>query len=432
MFMKTLFKGKTIKCIALLLLCFLLVSMRSGNELYSNDQKSVKIEKEWETNISTIYSPMSIIKISENVFYINYFDKLISVDSTNGKILQEYIPENDERILDFLIENSFFYLSIVKEDENCNSISFLEKFDINSNKIIWRKELPYGYYFFLYSYTLTDALLIGGSNFYKISKDYGEIVRDYFSTFMNAELELLLHSSFSMKDDIIYWYISDWDDILRVNLPTLNILKDKTHLEKELNNKPFEPSHLYGIDEDDNFIILSDQSLFVVTDEGKIKKEVSPIDCFPNSYFNVVIAVNSDENESSNPLIYKNYVLLKYKNNIRLVDTESGEIYRKNTENIDAKVVNYDIAYPVFFRDKLFLLDFTDNMARVSIMSVPDLTTLCYQYESIPKFREPSVGEIHFPPYLSFKFIEEENSLKLMVIYPGKVCLYKINLEGQN
>jgi len=65
-------------------------------------------------------------------------------------------------------------------------------------------------------------------------------------------------------------------------------------------------------------------------------------------------------------------------------------------------------------------------------MSVPDCTTLCYQYESIPKFREPSIGATYFSPYLSFKFIEEENSLKLMVVYPGKVCLYKINLEGKD
>ncbi len=427
--MKTFFKRKTIKCITLLVLCFMLVTIGSSNELYSNDQNSIEIEKEWETNISTIYSPMSIVNTSENVFYINYFDRLISVDSINGKILQEYIPGNNERILDFLIENSFFYLSIVKEDENCNSISFLEKIDINSNKVIWKKELPFGDYFFFY--TLSDTLLIGGSNFYKISKDDGKIVRDYFRTFMNAELKLLLYSSFSMKDETIYWYVSGWNDILRVDLPTLTLLKDKTHLEKELNNKPFEPSHLYGIDEDNNFIILSDQSILVVTDEGKIKKEITPVDCFPNSYLNVV-SVNSDDNESTNPLIYKNYVLLKYKNDIRLVNTKSGEIYRNNTDDIDGLELNYDITYPVFFRDKLFLLDFIDNKARISIMSVPDLTTLCYQFESIAKFREPSVGATYFSPYLSFKFIEEENSLKLMVVYPGNVCLYKINLEGEN
>jgi len=294
--MKTFFKRKTIKCITLLVLCLLLVTIGSSNELYSNDQNSIEIEKEWETNISTIYSPMSIVNTSENVFYINYFDRLISVDSINGKILQEYIPGNNERILDFLIENSFFYLSIVKEDENCNSISFLEKIDINSNKVIWKKELPFGDYFFFY--TLSDTLLIGGSNFYKISKDDGKIVRDYFRTFMNAELKLLLYSSFSMKDETIYWYVSGWNDILRVDLPTLTLLKDKTHLEKELNNKPFEPSHLYGIDEDNNFIILSDQSILVVTEEGIIKKEITPVDCFPNSYLNVV-SVNSDYNEST-------------------------------------------------------------------------------------------------------------------------------------
>lgn len=425
---KMILRKRVIKYLILTIICFSsLFTIKLDSAPLLKAQGSMKFVKEWETtNISTTYQPIKIMKVpNQNIFCISYFDKLIFLNALDGRILREYLPEKGKLILDFLVDSSSLYISMTSKDLACRANSVLEKINTTDNTSIWRRELPFGFYFLLY--TSSDDLLISGTHYYRISKINGEILKDYFCFFANAEMDILLNSCFSINGEVMYWFVSDWYDIFRFNLPNLTLMKEKTHIEERIKDIPL---YLFGINESNDYILLSERSILIVTNEGKIKKEIDDL-LIDYSSIRHDYSVNTEVNKYFNPSIYRNYIFIRNDSHIQLIDSETGKVYKREIDSLNGGAMHPQVVYPAFFENKLFLLDIFKfkQTARITIMDIPNLELLASQTEKIQEFREPSINGISFMPYFPFIFIESGELLKLMVVYPTKICLYEVGLK---
>lgn len=411
-----------------LIICSLIVSVSYKAPTISSHSKSnLEFIKDWEIDLTkegenalSYLQPIKILKNpNKNELFLNCIGNLLRIDAENGEIKTRYTPPNNFIIFDFILSDSFLFISLTSKNGDSNLMPCLVKFDYIREKIIWETTLCFGYYGCYFTlYSLDGTLMVFSSyKYYLLNAETGKIIES-FTYSRHIDNPFSVYPSIAIKERTLYFFSNKWKNVFVFDLPDL-ILKNIIHIEFRDN------IHLVEVINSSTFLFLSDNQLLIVDENGKITKDME----IKREYIILPLKqVTNEPNVYINPAVYKNYVFsLDWKNNfICLADITHNKIYQTERE------VKYHYGFlPYFWEDKLFMLENLNlNESRITVSSVPDLSVELSITEKTYNIRGITIRESLFPIFSpSMLTLKEEGYHKLVVIFRSKICQYKIFLD---
>ena len=190
------------------------------------------------------------------------------INPENGKILKKYSPEENMLFFDFILDNSFLYISSTPKDEESDLKPYVKKINTEKNETVWKTDLPFdlwGCYLTLY---LSDEKLLVTDKyrFCILETESGKILENF--EYLPHVMEYLFNSSYLIKDSSLYIFVENWQDILKIQLPSMVLSSQKVHVEQKLSTANYELAFI-GVIGSDCFLFSLRNQLFLVAEIGK-------------------------------------------------------------------------------------------------------------------------------------------------------------------
>jgi len=410
-----------------IVLCILIILLSAPcGSSYLRLPKTSNLIKEWEIDLTqddeNALKYLQPIEIAENPerkeVYINCIGKILCINQENGKILKKYSPEENMLFFDFILDNSFLYISSTPKDEESDLKPYVKKINTEKNETVWKTDLPFDLWgCYLTLYLSDDKLLVTDKYRFCILETEGGKILENFE-YLPHVMEYLFNSSYLIKDSSLYIFVENWQDILKIQLPSMVLSSQKVHVEQKLSTANYELAFI-GVIGSDCFLFSLRNQLFLVDENGKIVSTLKMED--QNIRFPMYRVSNGTSNYM-NPAIYGDYVFGQGDKSICLMNFVNGESYQKNSENF------LNISLPCFYSDKLFLLNKLSNRnSEIMVLNIPDLEIVSSIREDVFNWSEIKIRESLFPLSSPFLIMEGEKSVNLIVALRSKICLYKVS-----